>query len=104
LASDLNYRLSAYDLCKFNGASIPGDQFEGSHLLGQPERFHQEDKPMPRVWYWLSINALSQHACHRLIQFKNSILFSLAKVITISISRELESIHPVDKDRFDHFD
>jgi hypothetical protein len=28
----------------------------------------------------------------------------LEKAVTISINQVLESIHPVDKDRFDHFD
>jgi hypothetical protein len=34
----------------FGGANIPGDQFESSHLFGQPERFHQEDEWMQRTW------------------------------------------------------
>jgi hypothetical protein len=36
-----------------------------------------------------------------IVQFTCDIL---GNVVTISINQALESIHPVDKDRFDHFD
>jgi hypothetical protein len=46
LASECKGELRVQDLDMVDGVSIPGDQFDGSHLLGQSEGFYQTKERM----------------------------------------------------------